>query len=76
MEPYLMAVNLNGMRKGGPKILPIGDGDQELKMLKVIRRSRYRGPIGILGHREELDAEEALRLNLDGLRKLVAATGS
>jgi sugar phosphate isomerase/epimerase len=76
MEPHLMAVNLNGMRKGGPKILPIGGGDRELEMLKVIQRSRYRGPIGILGHREELDAEEALRLNLDGLKKLVAITGS
>jgi sugar phosphate isomerase/epimerase len=70
MLPYLLAITLNGMKKQGPMILPIGEGDSELGMLRIIHRSRYRGPIGILGHRTEMDAEEALRLNLEGLRKL------
>lgn len=70
MKPHLLALNINGMRKEGPKILPVGQGDRDLELLRTVVRSGYRGPIGILDHREELDAEEALRLNLDGLRSL------
>jgi len=32
----------------------------------------YKGPIGILDHRDELDAEQSLRENLEGLAKLIA----
>ncbi len=70
MLPYLMAVNINGMRTG-QKILPVGQGDREKEMLRTVIASGYRGPIGILGHRAEIDAEEALRLNLDGLKALL-----
>ncbi len=70
MKPHLLALNLNGMRKEGPKILTIGEGDRELEMLKAVKRSGWRGPIGILNHREEMDAEEALRLNMSGLEDL------
>lgn len=71
MLPYLKAVNVNGMRKDAPMILPVGDGDQELEMLRIVERSSYRGPIGILGHREDQDAEVSLSSNLRGLEKLV-----
>jgi sugar phosphate isomerase/epimerase len=71
MLPHLLALNLNGMRKGGPKILPIGDGDLDVGLLRTILQSGYKGPIGILDHRAELDAEEALRANLDGLDALM-----
>lgn len=74
MLPHLLAVNINGM-KAGTKILPVGDGDQELAMLQTLKRSGYRGPIGILGHREELDAEESLSLNLKGLKKMLPELG-
>lgn len=74
MLPHLLAININGM-KHGAKILPVGAGDHELAMLKAIKQSGYRGPIGILGHREEIDAEEALRLNLNGLKALLPALG-
>jgi hypothetical protein len=74
MKPYLMAVNINGMRQG-TKILPVGDGDLELGMLRALVASGYSGPIGLLGHRAEIDAAEALRLNLDGLRKLLPRLG-
>jgi hypothetical protein len=70
MMPYLMAVNVNGMRKDGPQILPVGKGDLERDMLRVVIESGYRGPIGILGHREDEDAEVALRQNLEGLEIL------
>jgi hypothetical protein len=70
MKPYLYALNLNGMVKEGDrkgqKILQLGEGDLDLKLLKVIRDSGYTGPIGILGHTQD-DAEERLHDNLDGL---------
>jgi sugar phosphate isomerase/epimerase len=74
MKPYLAAVNLNGMDRGGDrvgrKILPLGQGALDLELLRIIRDSGYRGPIGILGHTMD-DAEERLRDNLDGLDWLV-----
>ncbi|HMJ88898.1 MAG TPA: hypothetical protein VK530_03735 [Candidatus Acidoferrum sp.] len=74
MQPYLTCVNINGMVKdgerAGKKILTIGTGDQELAMLKVIRDGGWQGPIGIINHRTELDAEVALRENIQGLEKL------
>ncbi len=75
MQQHLLCLNLNGMRKGGPKILPLGQGDHELKMLKTVQDSGYDGPVGILDHRDELDAELSLKQNIDGLRKLTRALG-
>jgi hypothetical protein len=75
MKPYLLCLNLNGMTKDGDKrgmkILPLGQGDLDLQLLKTIRDSDYRGPIGILNHTGE-DAEARLKDNLDGLDWLVA----
>ena len=74
IKPYLMALNLNGMDRGGDtvgrKILPLGQGALDLQLLRTIRDSGYRGPIGILGHTQD-DAEERLKDNLDGLDWLV-----
>jgi putative heme-binding domain-containing protein len=70
MLPRLYAVNLNGMSRGGEKvgrkILPLGQGELDLRVLKAIYESGYAGPIGILGHTMN-DAEDQLRDNLDGL---------
>lgn len=71
MLPYLRAVNLNGMRPEGPKILPIGQGTHEQEMIRLLEASGYAGPLGILCHIEDADAEEVLRRNLEGLRTLV-----
>ncbi len=74
MLPHLYAINLNGMVRDGAKrgqqILPLGQGDLDLGLLKTIRDSGYRGPIGILGHTQD-DAEQRLKDNLDGLDWLV-----
>lgn len=70
MKPHLLALNINGMRKEGPKILPVGQGDRELEMLQAVLKSGYKGLIGILNHRPEMDAEVALRENLEGLQQL------
>ncbi|MEM1441977.1 MAG: hypothetical protein AAGF67_06515 [Verrucomicrobiota bacterium] len=77
MKPYLLCLNLNGMIKGGPemgkKILEIGKGEEEAKMILEIVRSGYSGPIGILDHQMETDSAKTLRENLDGLAKILAS---
>ena len=76
IQPYLLAVNIDGMsatgEKDGKMILPVGSGANELGMLKVIHESGWHGPIGILCHRTDIDAELALKGNMEGLEKLVA----
>lgn len=75
MQPWLICLNLNGMNeKAQPKILPIGQGQHDAALLSVILKSGYEGPIGIIDHREELDAEESLRQNLTGLERLLKET--
>jgi azurin len=51
----------------GRKILPLGVGTQDVKVLRQIRASGYSGAIGILNHTNE-DAEGRLLDNLDGLK--------
>ncbi len=75
MVPHLLCVNLNGMAAAGPKILPLGQGDDDGALLELVAQSGYGGPIGILDHRPDMDAEESLRQNLDGLQVLLAARG-
>jgi quinoprotein glucose dehydrogenase len=74
MEPWLLCVNLNGMVKDGDrqgrKILHLAEGDRELPMLRVLRNSRWFGPVGIIDHRPETDSEETLRNNLRGFEWL------
>jgi sugar phosphate isomerase/epimerase len=70
MKPYLVCLNLNGMVKDGDKqgkkILPLGQGDLDVALLKAIKDSGYTGLIGIIGHTQD-DAEQRLKDNLDGL---------
>ena len=75
MLPYLKTVNINGMKAEGPQILPLGQGDQELAMLKILKESGYNGTIGILGHVENADVKVILEQNLKGLQSLLKAMG-
>jgi hypothetical protein len=70
MQPYLMTVNINGMREGGPQILPVGQGVNEIDMLKELSTAGYQGPIGILHHRDGHDAELGLQENLSGVDRI------
>jgi len=74
MKPHLLALNLNGSVKGGDKvgkkIMPLGTGELDVKLLGQVRDSGYTGPIGIIGHTQD-DAAERLADNLDGLRWLL-----
>lgn len=71
--PHLRAVNLNGMKPEGPKILTIAEGTHEREMIHALKASGYAGPLGILGHTEGEDVELVLRRNLEGLSKIAAS---
>jgi sugar phosphate isomerase/epimerase len=74
LMPHLYAININGMDRGGDrvgrKILPLGQGELDLELLRTIQQSGYRGPIGVIGHTQD-DAKLRLQDNLDGLDWLV-----
>lgn len=52
------------------KILPIGAGKHERRMMQIVLESGYSGPIGILDHRPQTDAEQSLKQNLRGLQQV------
>jgi dienelactone hydrolase len=78
MMPYLLCLNLNGMADPSTvrgltnKILPIGSGQHEQSMMQLVVDQGYSGPIGILDHRDEVDARESLQQNLGGLASVVS----
>jgi len=81
MKPYLFCLNLNGTnRRGGDdpaqKVVTLGKGELDSQILGWIAEVGYTGPIGILDHREQLDARESLKLNLDGLDELLGSSAS
>ena len=71
MLPYLWHVNLNGLRKEGPKILTVGKGDHEKDMIDLLLKEGYTGDFGILGHVEDADVRAILEANLKGLKELM-----
>ena len=76
MKPYLICLNLNGMNDNAqPKILPIGSGRHEQAMMQAIQRCGYTGPIGILNHQENVDAEVGLSRNIEGLKQVLEQLG-
>ena len=74
MKPHLLCLNLNGMARNGDrlgkKILPLGEGELDVSLLKILRASGYRGPVGIIGHTQD-DVEQRLADNLEGLEWLL-----
>ncbi len=64
MLPYLSAININGMRKEGPKIIPVGKGDLEAGMPEQVCLAGFRGLIGIL------DIKTASILHLSSMKIL------
>lgn len=67
ITPYLSFVNLNGVKKEGPQILPVGKGDYEFEMIEHLNREGFNGPWGILGHIKTEDVQDVLIRNIDGL---------
>ncbi|MDN5211247.1 TIM barrel protein [Fulvivirgaceae bacterium BMA12] len=72
IRPYLSAVNINGMRKDEVEILPVGAGDYEKDMIKLLMEAGYDGPWGLLGHVENEDVKIVLERNMAGFRALLA----
>ncbi len=72
IKPYLSSVNLNGMRKEGPKVLPIGEGDYEMEMIKLLMDEGFNGPWGILGHIENEDVKKVLGRNIEGFNSIIS----
>ena len=68
MKPYLSYVNLNGVKKEGPEILPIAKGEYEYEMIKCLIDEGYNGPWGILGHIKTEDVQIVLNRNIEGLK--------
>ena len=72
----LHAINVSGMHadgdRTGRKIEVLGEGPEDLPVLRAILASGYRGPVGILGHTDD-DAEARLADNLAGLARMRAA---
>ena len=67
--PHLYAINLTGLRGGPPAhVLPVGKGNIEFKMMKIIEESSYSGPIGIINEDFAHDAKDGLKINMDGLK--------
>ncbi|TXG36065.1 sugar phosphate isomerase/epimerase family protein [Seonamhaeicola maritimus] len=68
--PYLWSVSLNGMKTGGPKIITLGKGNLEKKMIQQLLDLNYTGPFNILGHVKGGDPEVILKQNFEGLQQL------
>jgi hypothetical protein len=43
--------------------------------MQMVADSGYGGPIGLIDHRPEIDAEISLRENLAGMQKILAEIG-
>lgn len=73
IKPYLLAVNLMGLKRGNPvTVVPIGQGDAEAGMMALVSASGYSGPIGIINEETAPDAEEGLKINMSGLKQILA----
>lgn len=79
VKPYLFVLNTNGMRikrkqngeiEPNPKILPLGEGDYEIGMLRIVKESGYRGLIGIIDHTKGVDPEVNLTNNREALEAI------
>ena len=56
-------------------MVPIGQGDSEMEMMRIVRESSYKGPVGIINETTHPDAEVGLQLNMDGLKKILKSLG-
>jgi sugar phosphate isomerase/epimerase len=70
IKPHLLAINLTGLKGMNPaEVVPVGKGNVEFKMMKIIEESDYSGPIGIINEDFAADAKDGLIMNLEGLNK-------
>jgi hypothetical protein len=76
IQPHVYSVNLAGLKKeDSEEFFLIGSGDAEARMISVVAKSGYSGPIGILNHSRERDAKEGLLAEMAGLKQVLQAIG-
>ncbi len=73
--PHLIAINLAGLKKGDQHIFPITTTGEEKRMIDIILKSIYTGPIGIINEDTDPDAAVGLKKNMDGLRDILMSLG-
>jgi sugar phosphate isomerase/epimerase len=73
--PHLIALNLAGLDKKSRRVVAIGEGDSELSMIRIVRESSYRGPVGIINENTDPDAELGLKKNMEGLKNILHSLG-
>jgi hypothetical protein len=74
--PHLLALNISGLKKGNPvQVVPVGQGDAEADMIRIVKNSTYKGPIGIINEDTAPDAETGLTMNMVGLKKILKELG-
>ncbi|WP_057940261.1 sugar phosphate isomerase/epimerase family protein [Algoriphagus resistens] len=72
IKPHLYAINLAGLKKGdSKKFYEVGEGDAEQDMIRIIRASDYKGPIGIINHNTQRDAMIGLEIQMAGLNQIL-----
>jgi sugar phosphate isomerase/epimerase len=75
--PHLLALNLAGLKREGAdaKVVPIGQGDCELNMMRIVWKSSFHGPVGIINENTNPEAKTGLTMNLEGLKKVLEKMG-
>lgn len=74
--PHLLAITVSGLKGHDPaKVVIVGEGDQEYKMMRIVKESSYKGPINIINEETRPDAEEGLKVNMNGVVKVLKALG-
>lgn len=73
--PHLIALNLAGLKKGDEHIFPIGKGNSEAQMIRLVWQSNFKGPIGIINENTHPDAKTGLEMNMKGLRGILYSLG-
>ncbi|MEC3879181.1 sugar phosphate isomerase/epimerase family protein [Parapedobacter sp. 10938] len=75
--PHLFALNIAGLKAGvTDRFFRTGQGDVEKEMIRQVWKSNYRGPIGIINHDTNEDAEKGLSDEIDGLKKILKEIGN
>jgi quinoprotein glucose dehydrogenase len=78
MQPYLLALSLHGMTRNGDlqnnslREAPLGQGEEDLRLLRIIKDSGWKGPVALIGEVPDVDVELRLQDQLAGLDWLVS----
>jgi len=77
IQPHLLAISLHGLTKDGDlkhnsqRDAPLGQGEEDLRLMRLIRDSGWTGPVCLIGEMAGVDAQLRLLDQLDGLDWLV-----